>query len=107
MKTATRKPFEREETHVRLISHYLRVAGDAAGTAAADGGVCHCSEYAAPEDNDYVRLPGLYRRWEIQHVVDAEADFNVEPAGCAEDGTQLFSVYRRERPTHTHCQKEE
>ncbi|WP_225888675.1 hypothetical protein [Myxococcus xanthus] len=72
------------------------------------GGACLCCECAEAQANDYVRLPGLFRRWEIQHVVDTDADFNIEAAGSTEDGTELFSVYRRERhaPT-THCQKEE
>ncbi|WP_426747395.1 hypothetical protein VZQ01_07960 [Myxococcus faecalis] len=53
-------------------------------------------------------MPGLFRRWELEHLVDTEADFNVEPAGCTADGTELFAVYRRERPaTTTHRQKEE
>ncbi|QQR46204.1 hypothetical protein JKA73_08895 [Myxococcus xanthus] len=108
MRTATRRTFEREETHVHLVSRHLRVAGDAAGPDVPGGGACLCCECAEAQANDYVRLPGLFRRWEIQHVVDTDADFNIEAAGSTEDGTELFSVYRRERhaPT-THCQKEE
>jgi hypothetical protein len=30
---------------------------------------------------DFVRLPGLYRRWELEQVVDAGADFHLEEAG--------------------------
>ncbi|WP_426749946.1 hypothetical protein [Myxococcus sp. Y35] len=52
--------------------------------------------WRTPEDNDFIRLPGLFRRWEFQQVVDTDADFHIEAAGCAEDGTELFSVYRRE-----------
>jgi hypothetical protein len=48
---------------------------------------------------DFVRLPGLYRRWELEQVVDAGADFHLEEAGTASDGTQLLAVYRRERAT--------
>ncbi|WP_254000088.1 hypothetical protein [Myxococcus qinghaiensis] len=53
-------------------------------------------EWRIPEDSDFIRLPGLFRRWEFQQVVDTDADFHIEAAGCAEDGTELFSVYRRE-----------
>ena len=51
------------------------------------------------EDADFVRLPGLFRRWEIEQVVDPGADFHLEEAGDASDGTPLFAVYRRERTT--------
>jgi hypothetical protein len=45
------------------------------------------------EDDDFVRLPGLFRRWEIEQVVDPGADFHLEEAGDASDGTPLFAVY--------------
>jgi hypothetical protein len=51
------------------------------------------------DDDDFVRLPGLFRRWELEQVVDPGADFHLEDAGEASDGTPLFAVYRRERPT--------
>jgi hypothetical protein len=51
------------------------------------------------EDEDFVRLPGLFRRWEIEQVVDPGADFHLEEAGDASDGTPLFAVYRRDRTT--------
>lgn len=112
MRTATRNNFERDETYVRFFAridgHHLRVVGRGNSGPEAEGrSACLCCECAGAEANDYIRLPGLFRRWEIQHVVDADADFNIEAAGSTEDGTELFSVYRRERPTHTHCQKEE
>ncbi|ATB46351.1 hypothetical protein MYMAC_001943 [Corallococcus macrosporus DSM 14697] len=65
---------------------HTRPQGSAKGTDA----------WRTPEDNDFIRLPGLFRRWEFQQVVDTDADFHIEAAGCAEDGTELFSVYRRE-----------
>lgn len=51
----------------------------------------------ALDDDGFVRLPGLFRRWEIEQVVDPGADFHLEEAGEASDGTPLFAVYRRER----------
>ena len=47
--------------------------------------------------DDFVRLPGLFRRWELNDVVELGADFHLEDAGEAADGTQLIAVYRRER----------
>ncbi len=55
-----------------------------------------------PGDEDFVRLPGLFRRWELNDVVDLGADFHLEDAGEAADGTPLIAVYRRERRTVPH-----
>ena len=49
------------------------------------------------DDDGFVRLPGLFRRWEIEQVIDPGADFHLEEAGDASDGTPLLAVYRRER----------
>lgn len=67
----------------------------------------------SPPDDDFVRLPGLFRRWEIEQVLEPAADFHLEEAGDASDGTPLFAVYRRERTksssstTTTHPKKEQ
>jgi len=45
---------------------------------------------------EFVRLPGLFRRWELERVVEPGTDFHIEEAGDASDGTPLFAVYRRE-----------
>ena len=55
----------------------------------------------------FLRLPGLFRRWEVEQVLDAAHDFHIEEAGTASDGTQLFAVYRREHDTPNPNQKEE
>ncbi len=47
--------------------------------------------------DEFLRLPGVFRRWEVEQVLDAEHDLFIEEAGTASDGTQLFAVYRRER----------
>ncbi len=57
----------------------------------------HAQPITGPTDDDFVRLPGLFRRGEIDQVIDAGADFHLEEAGEASDGTPLFAVYRRER----------
>jgi len=54
--------------------------------------------HGLPGDEDFIRLPGLYRRWELGDVLDIGSDFHLEDAGDAADGTQLIAVYRRERP---------
>jgi len=46
--------------------------------------------------DEFVRLPGLFRRWEIEQVLEPGVDFHLEEAGEASDGTPLFAVYRRE-----------
>lgn len=58
----------------------------------------------ATHPDEFLRLPGLFRRWEIEQVLDAGHDFHIEEAGTASDGTQLFAVYRRE---HNPNQQEE
>ena len=48
------------------------------------------------EDGEFIRLPGLYRRWEFERVIEPGKDFHMEVAGEAGDGTALFAVYWRE-----------
>jgi hypothetical protein len=48
------------------------------------------------EDGEFIRLPGLYRRWELERVIVPGRDFHMEEAGEAGDGTALFAVYWRE-----------
>lgn len=52
----------------------------------------------APETaaDDLLRLPGLFRRWELEQIVEAGNDYRIEDAGAASDGTPLFAVYRRQ-----------
>lgn len=44
----------------------------------------------------FVRLPGLLRRWEIERVLGPGANYHIEEAGVARDGTPLYAVYRCE-----------
>ena len=44
----------------------------------------------------FIRLPGLYRKCEIQDVIEAGKDFHFEKFGETTQGTELFEVYRRE-----------
>jgi hypothetical protein len=59
---------------------------------------CHVTPLVAdPDPSDFIRLPGLFRRWELPQVIDLEAEFQFEEAGLAADGTRLIAIYRRER----------
>lgn len=50
----------------------------------------HAPPITSPaHDDDFMRLPGLFRRWEIEQVVDPGVDFHLEEAGEASDGTPL------------------
>ncbi len=55
-----------------------------------------CTSETQTGDREFLRLPGLLRRWEIEQVVEAGREFYIEEAGKACDGTQLFAVYWRE-----------
>jgi hypothetical protein len=46
--------------------------------------------------DDFVRVPGLLRRWEIEQVVTGGAEYRIEEAGELSDRTEVFAVYRRE-----------
>ena len=51
--------------------------------------------YASPDSKDFIRLPGLFRRWEIDQVLESGSDFHIEDAGETSDGSPLFAVYQR------------
>lgn len=48
--------------------------------------------------DEFVRIPGLLRRWEFEQVLVPGTDFHIEEAGSASDGTPLFALYQREPP---------
>lgn len=50
---------------------------------------------ADSEQVEFLRLPGLFRRWEIEQVIEPGSDFHIEEAGTASDGTSLYAVYQR------------
>lgn len=53
-------------------------------------------ELALEPLDDFVRVPGLLRRWELEQVVTNDAEYHIEAAGELSDRTQVFAVYRRE-----------
>ncbi len=46
-----------------------------------------------PANHQLHRLPGLFRRWELSQVIETGADYRIEDAGSAGDGTPLYSIY--------------
>lgn len=45
------------------------------------------------QDSDMVRIPGLYRHWELPQILRMHAAFRIEAAGSHEDGTPLLAVF--------------
>ena len=51
----------------------------------------HC-----PECDHFIRLPGLFRRWELEQVIEGSDEFHISAATSTAEGTELFIVYHRE-----------
>ena len=49
----------------------------------------------AGADHEWLRLPGLFRRWEFAQVIDVDEEFLVEEAGHDEGGGSLYAIYSR------------
>lgn len=43
--------------------------------------------------DDFRRLPGLYRRWELTEVCEPNRNYQIEDAGTHADGTPLLAIY--------------
>ncbi len=54
--------------------------------------------WSCTESDEYLRLPGLFRRWEFEQVINGSDEFHIEAAGTTAEGIALFAVYHRERP---------
>ncbi|MEZ5913465.1 MAG: hypothetical protein R3D84_15615 [Paracoccaceae bacterium] len=46
--------------------------------------------------HDYRQMPGLFRLWDLQQVLNRYDEFQVHYAGQTDDGIALFAVYRCE-----------
>jgi hypothetical protein len=55
-----------------------------------------CPRVTETDSREWLRLPGLFRRWEFEQVISIGEDFRFEEAGKAEDGTRLYAIYHRE-----------
>ena len=42
---------------------------------------------------DLQRVPGLFRRWELQNLLEPDRRYHLEDAGTHADGTPLLAVY--------------
>ncbi len=42
---------------------------------------------------EMVRIPGLYRRWELAELLKNHRAYRVEDAGSHSDGTPLLAIY--------------
>jgi hypothetical protein len=45
------------------------------------------------QDGEMVRIPGLYRHWELPQILRMHEAFRIEGAGAHEDGTPLLAVF--------------
>ena len=53
-----------------------------------------------PEDlSEWKRIPGLFRKWEFSQLIEDNDSISFQKQGKAEDGTQLWTLYR-------HCPEE-
>lgn len=56
-------------------------------------------------DTDFQRIPGLYRLWDLQLVIQPGDEYRVHYAEMTADSTPLFAVYRQrvEQPCQRGC----
>lgn len=50
------------------------------------------------DQTGYLRMPGLFRLWDLQFVIEREDDYFIHCADLNGDGAPLFAVYRRPAP---------
>lgn len=70
-------------------SNERRGGGDAGGRTGARRNRSRCPD-------PFVRVPGLYRGWEVEDLLAAGDEILVEPGGTMDDGTPLHVVFRRD-----------
>ena len=51
------------------------------------------NEHDWAPSQELVRIPGLYRRWELPEVLRNHRIYRIEKAGTHEDGTPLVAIY--------------
>jgi len=49
----------------------------------------------AADPTEYHRIPGLYRRWELEQIIEPNFEYYVEEHGRDEAGVDLYSIYKR------------
>jgi len=83
MDPAHREP--RPRLHQAIVELLAAIGLPAAPAPAAKAGA----------DHDWLRLPGLFRRWEFEQVIGVDEEFLVEEAGHDAQGLSLFAIYNR------------
>lgn len=69
-------------------------SGSCKGTC---GDACRCkARRALYSTTNFVRVPGLFRPWEVEDLLAAGGDLQIEPGGTTDDGTPVYVVFRRE-----------
>lgn len=48
------------------------------------------------DPNQYRRVPGLFRRWELEHLIEPGFEYFVEEQGEDAGGTTLYALFKRE-----------
>ena len=56
----------------------------------------HRNDHDSDDSDQFVRVPGLFRRWELEAVLSPGVEYRIEEQGRDAAGTKLFAVYRRE-----------
>ena len=51
-----------------------------------------------PDRDEFMRMPGVYRSWELHRVLVPGRRFRIEPAGRDEDGAPLIAVFSAALP---------
>ena len=49
-------------------------------------------------EDGFLQMPGLFRLWDLQFVLNRTDDFQVHYVEQTEAGTPLFAIYRRAQP---------
>ena len=53
-----------------------------------------CNAKAVGIYSEWKRIPGLFRKWEFAQIVEDSDAISFQKQGKAEDGTQLWALYR-------------
>jgi len=59
-------------------------------------GRTHRKRETTEASDEFVRVSGLFRRWELESVLQPGFEYRIEEHGQDEGGTKLFAVYERE-----------
>lgn len=49
----------------------------------------------AADPAEYRRIPGLFRRWELERIIEPGFEYYVEEHGKDDAGIELYTIYKR------------